>query len=101
VAWIITNPPQSLRLLSRSGMWINVECGKCRRVRSLRPFEIDKILAGSAEELTLDDLRRKGKCEKPGCDGRVKEIEVSDPSGDPMPKRITWDELRLLKAMRS
>lgn len=102
MAWIITNPPQSLRLLSRTGLWVNLECEKCRRVRSLRPFEIDRILAArGGEDTTLDDLRQKGKCAKEGCDGRPKRLEAVEPSPAPDAKHVSWDEYRLLKAMQA
>lgn len=100
MAYVITNPPPLLRELSAVGLWINVECEKCRRVRSLRPFEIARIVA-SRPDATLSDLRGRGKCSGEGCDGRPKRIEVSMPGPEPAPQYISWEEVKLLAAMKA
>lgn len=101
MSWIITDPPQSLRTILEHGLWINAECDRCRRVVALRPHDFERMLAHAGRDLTLDELRRRGKCERPGCPGRVKSLRVeSDPTERPKDTRISWDEYRLLKAMR-
>lgn len=99
LSWIITDPPPSLRLIADNDLWVNVQCGKCRRVRSLRGAEINGLIAYAGKDLTLDDLKRQGKCSAPGCDGRVGKVQVGKPNEQPSDKHVTWDEWRLLKAM--